>query len=132
MCLALIGSLLHAAVGSVSSFAAVTQADGTAMTAHTRHEATRGIEPVAMHHDHASHAMPPGKSLSDPAGEQCAPEDATPDTCHAPQNECCLGAAMLPASQSIASPAQSAGAVVVAIRVAAGGEPGSIFKPPRS
>lgn len=132
MCLALIGSLLHAAVGSVSSFATVTHPDGVAVATHTHHEATWGIEPVAMHHEHGSHAMQSNLSASDLVTEPCTDGDAAPDSCHSPQNECCLGAALLPASQSIVIPAQSTGAVVMAMRIATGGEPDGIFKPPRS
>ena len=132
MCLALIGSLMHAAVGSVAPVpvtfhhtapvVAPAQALNDAVsvhagTAHHQHHSSN------QHEDPPASGTPLSKTLSDHSGSTPCPSAAS---------DCCQGAMMLPAQFDIPNPAPVGIAVVVAMRLPPGWDWHGIYKPPRA
>ena len=131
LCLALIGSLLHAAVGSV-----VTAAPSLYLAPAIAPGALSDTGSLALadatHHHHSPMAPNASDFASDahPSSAGSVDQDSTP--CHSPDNACCLGTAMPPAHQAIAGATTSGIATIIAMSIPAGHVRHGIYKPPRS
>ena len=132
LCLALIGSLLHAAVGSGAT-AAPSQHRVIAIAPGALGDTVSiGSADVTHHHHLWSMASDASEFVPGVHHSSNTPVDQESTACHSFDNECCLGTAMPPAPAPIAVATASGIATVVAMSIPAGRVRHGIYKPPRS